>query len=203
MNFSRDSEMLVTGAQDGKIKVWKIATGQCLRRFERAHSKGITSVFFSRDGQQVIQKKIRCIAFQHDFKILSGSFDTTIKIHGLKSGKQLKEFRGHVSFVNEAIFSADGHQVISASSDGTVKVIFMRVYGTVLSFIEQVWHVKTLECLSTFKSLGGNDATIHSVCLMPKNPDQFVVTNRSNTVVIMNMQGQIVKSFTSGQTFGF
>ena len=28
-----------------------------------------------------------------------------------------------MSFVNEAIFSADGHQVISASSDGTVKVI--------------------------------------------------------------------------------
>ena len=139
MNFSRDSEMLVTGAQDGKIKVWKIATGQCLRRFERAHSKGITSVFFSRDGQQVI--KNRFIAFQPDFKILSGSFDTTIKIHGLKSGKQLKEFRGHVSFVNEAIFSADGHQVISASSDGTVKVMFLGVYSKlfivkVLSFIE-------------------------------------------------------------------
>ena len=115
----------------------------------------------------------------------------------------MKEFRGHVSFVNEAIFSADGHQVISASSDGTVKVMFLGVYSKLfiekfLPFIEKVWHVKTLECLSTFKSLGGNDATIHSVCLMPKNPDQFVVTNRSNTVVIMNMQGQIVKSFTSG-----
>lgn len=41
-----------------------------------------------------------------------------------------------MSFVNEAIFSADGHQVISASSDGTVKVIFLGEYWSVLSFIE-------------------------------------------------------------------
>jgi hypothetical protein len=34
-------------------------------------------------------------------------------IHGLKSGKAIKEFRGHVSFVNSAIFTADGHHVIT------------------------------------------------------------------------------------------
>ena len=44
------------------------------------------------------------------------------RIHGLKSGKLLKEFRGHTSYVNNAIFTSDGTRVITASSDCTVKV---------------------------------------------------------------------------------
>jgi len=35
----------------------------------------------------------------------------------------LKEFRGHNSYVNYAIFTADGNRVITASSDCTVKVL--------------------------------------------------------------------------------
>lgn len=49
-------------------------------------------------------------------------FNVNGRIHGLKSGKLLKEFRGHTSYVNDAIFTNDGSRVISASSDCTVKV---------------------------------------------------------------------------------
>ena len=89
-------------------QVWRVRTGQCLRRFEHAHSQGVTAVSFSRDGTQ----------------LLSASFDMTARIHGLKSGKQLKEFRGHGGYVNDAIFSADGTRVVTASSDATCKVGF-------------------------------------------------------------------------------
>ena len=52
---------------------------------------------------------------------MSTSFDGTVKVHGLKSGKTLKEMRGHTSFVNSAVYMPDGQSLISASSDGNVK----------------------------------------------------------------------------------
>ncbi|GAB4855722.1 hypothetical protein Ancab_024366 [Ancistrocladus abbreviatus] len=54
VDFSRDSEMLTSGSQDGKIKVWCIRTGQCLQHLERVDSQGVTSLVFSRDGSQIL-----------------------------------------------------------------------------------------------------------------------------------------------------
>ncbi|CAG8559278.1 11480_t:CDS:10 [Acaulospora morrowiae] len=177
LSFSRDSEMLASGAQDGCIKIWKISTGHCTRRFSPAHSQGVTSVCFNRDGSQV----------------LSSSFDHTVRLHGLKSGKTLKEFRGHTSFVNNAIFSYDMTKIISASSDGTVKI----------------WDVKSTECLHTITPRGeqatatiSGGVTVNCVVQMPKNMDQIIVCNKSSTIFLINVRGQIVKTFTSDKKTG-
>jgi WD40 repeat-containing protein SMU1 len=61
--FTSDSDYLSSGSKDGKIKVWEIRTGKCIRRFESAHSQGVTSLYFSRDNSQ----------------ILSSSFDQTLR----------------------------------------------------------------------------------------------------------------------------
>ena len=43
----------------------------------------------------------------------------TVRVHGLKSGKTLKEFRGHSSYVNCVTFSPDSHQVLRWAQDHT------------------------------------------------------------------------------------
>ncbi|CAG8531010.1 9938_t:CDS:10 [Acaulospora colombiana] len=165
LNFSRDSEMLASGAQDGCIK------------FSPAHSQGVTSVCFNRDSSQV----------------LSSSFDHTVRLHGLKSGKALKEFRGHTSFVNDAIFSYDMTRIVSASSDGTVKI----------------WDVKSTDCLHTITPRGeqatatiAGGATVNCVVQMPKNTDQIIVCNKSSTIFLVNVRGQIIKTFSSDKKTG-
>eukprot|EP00698_Gefionella_okellyi_P016871 TRINITY_DN486_c0_g1_i2.p1 TRINITY_DN486_c0_g1~~TRINITY_DN486_c0_g1_i2.p1 ORF type:complete len:516 (+),score=109.85 TRINITY_DN486_c0_g1_i2:378-1925(+) len=163
--FSRDCELLVSASQNGKVKVWKIQTGQCLRKFDAAHSRGITSVMFNRDGTQV----------------LTSSYDNLVRIHGLKSSKMLKEFRGHTAFVNDAKYTLDYSQVLSASSDGNVKL----------------WDVKSATCLHTMRppGLASLDVTVNCIIPMPKASDQFVVCTRQPVIHIMNVVGHVVKTF--------
>ncbi|KAJ7015297.1 hypothetical protein NC653_004568 [Populus alba x Populus x berolinensis] len=146
VDFSRDSEMLASGAKDGRIKVWCIRTGQCLRCIQCAHSQGITSLAFSCDGSQ----------------LLSASFDNT---------------------------ASDGTRAVTDSSDCTVKV----------------WDMKSIDCIHTFRTpppLRGGDASVNSVNLFPKNTDHIAVFNMTSSVCIMTLQGQVVKSFSSGKREG-
>lgn len=72
----------------------------------------------------------------------------------MKSGKMLKELRGHSSYVNHVAYTGDGNQVLSASSDGTVRV----------------WNTKTCECVHAFRCGWGGAVLLHSHALWVETP---------------------------------
>jgi WD40 repeat-containing protein SMU1 len=113
---SRDSELLASGSADGAVKVWRILTGACVRRYDAAHSGAVTSLSFSRDSAHV----------------LSSSLDGTARIHGLKSGRMLRELRGHDGFVHCAAYSSDCEHVATGSADGTMRVWAARTGETLV-----------------------------------------------------------------------
>ena len=67
----------------------------------RGHTRPITSVKFSSDGNLVV----------------TGSRDHTARIWDSRTGALLHTLRGHFGTVNDASFSPDGHWVVTAGPD--------------------------------------------------------------------------------------
>ena len=111
------------------------------------------------------------------------------RIHGIKSGKTLKEFRGHTSFVNDCSFSSDFLHVLSVSSDGSFKF----------------WDVKTTTCIRTMQFNQGREAiqgvpcpSLSTLMLHPTQPHLCLVSDRSHFVYIANLKTEkLYKSFTT------
>eukprot|EP00727_Mastigamoeba_balamuthi_P002792 m51a1_g1251 putative wd40 repeat-containing protein smu1 (535) ;mRNA; r:33501-35375 len=183
--WSRDSDALATGSQDGVLKVWQARTGKLLRKIERAHDQGLTCAAFSRDGTQ----------------LLTGSFDQTARVHGLNSGRTIKVFRGHTSFVNDVCYAQSGAWVVSGSSDGTVRI----------------WDARSSDCLDVLRPAqflanvlaGRPDTPVISVALASpregaaSSEQQLVIGTKSDTVALVTLKGQLVKTFTAGPGIEF
>ena len=70
------------------------------------HSDAVLSVAFSPDGKT----------------LASGSWDKTIKLWDVKTGKELATLNGHTETVMFVAFSPDGKTLASASWDKTIKL---------------------------------------------------------------------------------
>ena len=116
--ISPDGKLLATGSEDpqGFIKLWNLETqSQIPRKFEdpdqktpfaKAHTEGVLSITFSKDGS----------------RLLTSSYDKTARLWDLKTGKQLRQFWGHNWWVWDANFSTDERRIVTASQDGTAVI---------------------------------------------------------------------------------
>lgn len=95
----------MSASEDRTIKVWDIASGECVRTFE-GHAAAVTSLAISADGR----------------RMLSGSEDKSLRVWELPGGRQLRRFSDHDRPVQAAALSPDGCLAFSGCDDGTVMV---------------------------------------------------------------------------------
>jgi WD40 repeat protein len=106
--FSPDGHRLAAGyghqsrKEPGGVRVWDVATWQqvaCL----------IGDVALN-------------IAFSADGRLASGGVDGSVRVWDVEREQELLTLRGHTSFVANLAFTPNGHQLVSCSDDGLVRV---------------------------------------------------------------------------------
>jgi WD40 repeat protein len=114
--FSRDSDHVITASADGTVRIWGAKTGGEIRAI-RAHSEAVNAATFSPNGTT----------------IATASEDKTVRLWDSKTGALLKIQRDlkaplqdanltNLLPVTSAVFSSDGHHLLTTSDDGAIRV---------------------------------------------------------------------------------
>ena len=113
--FSPDGSMLASGAWDGTVMLWDVATRTPIKTLKHTRSDWgrINSVAFSPDGSM----------------LASGAGDDwsdppeyTIKLWDVATRTNIATLRGHTLSVNSVAFSPDGTTLASGGSDAKIKL---------------------------------------------------------------------------------
>ncbi|MQY39306.1 hypothetical protein SRB17_73280 [Streptomyces sp. RB17] len=93
--------LLVTGGNDGVVRLWDPATGQG-RRILRGHGRRVGTLSFSADGSM----------------LAAGGNDGVVRVWRCDSGRRLRELAGQSDRLVSAAFGPAGPLLATASSDG-------------------------------------------------------------------------------------
>jgi guanine nucleotide-binding protein subunit beta-2-like 1 protein len=102
-------DMILSASRDKTVMVWQLTREDVYgypKKALRGHGHFVQDVVISSDGQFA----------------LSGSWDGTLRLWEINSGKTTRRFVGHSKDVLSVAFSVDNRQIVSGSRDKTVKL---------------------------------------------------------------------------------
>lgn len=107
-----DPDLIITGSRDKSLIAWKLTRGEgtgnygFAARSLRGHNHFVSDAVISSDGQYC----------------LSGSWDGTLRLWEIATGKTTKRFVGHTNDVLSVAFSVDNRQIVSGSRDRSIRL---------------------------------------------------------------------------------
>ena len=146
--YSFDGRLLVSGSEDGTVRVWDVQTGEESLPPLRSGDGPVLSVDFARNNKwvssgteagivcvinvapaQASQRrlsghsaKVNCVMFSADSsRLVSASEDKTIRFWKPESGEQLRVVTGYSAPVNGVAFSSDG-AILASISGNAIRV---------------------------------------------------------------------------------
>jgi WD40 repeat protein len=196
--------LLATASQDCTIRLWNIASGQCVKAL-KGHRNGVWSVAFhptsdllvsgSNDstvklwnphtGQSLRTLRgystgIKSVAFSPDGQCLvSGGDNRKINLWSLASGKCIHMFEGHSSWIWSVTFNPNGQLLASSSNDNTIKL----------------WQTSTWKLV---KTLQGHRSLVFAVAFSPEGR-RLASASDDTTVRLWDVQtGECLKILPQG-----
>ena len=103
--FSPNGARMASGAQDGTVRLWDVATCTELALL-KGHTGEILSMAFSADSE----------------RLFTASEDHTVRVWDVATGDEVLTLRGHTGMVRCLALSPDGEQPVTASADGTARI---------------------------------------------------------------------------------
>ena len=105
LEFSPDGNLLVSGASDGKIRIWDTEAHRA-RPPLTAHPDIVTTLAFSHNGHH----------------LFSSGRDPFLRIWHLPDGRLESTLRHHSGIIHGALFLPDDHELLTASEDGKIRL---------------------------------------------------------------------------------
>mmetsp|Transcript_7084 Transcript_7084/g.6335 ORF Transcript_7084/g.6335 Transcript_7084/m.6335 type:complete len:166 (-) Transcript_7084:1052-1549(-) len=117
---NEDNQLLITGSRDKTVMIWKLTGNEDVDNYEGNANRLYGVPLKSLTGHNHFVSDIALSA--DNLFCLSSSWDKTLRLWDLRTGKTSRTFVGHTKEVHSVCFSNDYRQIISSGADRTFKL---------------------------------------------------------------------------------